>query len=284
MYSVTCRLPPRVVRVGVELLDDLLDVVVVAARGPGRGRRCWARSRPRAGCRRAAAPGCRRRCGGRRRPASARCRGACRARRTRACAGAACRPASCRGVRRSLVRQHHRAERRGDQQRAVNSNGEDVLAEHQRGKAVRVAVGVGARRGRRPAPATVWPIASTAMMPKTRPTTRGGEPLAADRLAQRLGGVDAHQHQDEQEQHHDRAGVDDDLHREQERRALRGVQDRQADHHDRQAQRRVHGLAANSSPSAAITMIGARIQNVVTRSSPSVGPDETPTIGSCLPR
>ena len=47
----------------------------------------------------------------------------------------------------------------------------------------------------------------------------------------------------EEEQHQDGAGVDDDLHREQERRVEDGVQDGEADHHDGQQQRGVHGLA-----------------------------------------
>ena len=47
------------------------------------------------------------------------------------------------------------------------------------------------------------------------------DPLALDRLDDRVGGVDADQHQHEQEQHQDRAGVDDDLHREEERRVER---------------------------------------------------------------
>ena len=46
-------------------------------------------------------------------------------------------------------------------------------------------------------------------------------PLAPDRLHHRVGGVDADQHQHEEEQHQDRAGVDDDLHREEERRVER---------------------------------------------------------------
>ena len=68
-------------------------------------------------------------------------------------------------------------------------------------------------------------------------------PLAADRLDHRVGGVDADQHQHEEEQHQDRAGVDDDLHREEERRVEGGVQHGQADHHHGQQQRGVHGLA-----------------------------------------
>ena len=68
------------------------------------------------------------------------------------------------------------------------------------------------------------------------------QPLAPDGLHQRIGRVDADQHEHEEEQHHDRAGVDDDLHEGEERRALHGVHDRQREHHDREQQRAVHGL------------------------------------------
>ena len=67
--------------------------------------------------------------------------------------------------------------------------------------------------------------------------------LAADRLHHRVGGVDADQHQHEEEQHQDGAGVDDDLHGEEERRVQDGVQHGEADHHDGEQQRGVHGLA-----------------------------------------
>ena len=76
-----------------------------------------------------------------------------------------------------------------------------------------------------------------------RKATPAQQPLTADRLDQRVGRVDADQHQDEQEQHQDGAGVDDDLDREQERRVLRGVLDGQADHHGGEQQCRVHRLA-----------------------------------------
>ena len=56
-----------------------------------------------------------------------------------------------------------------------------------------------------------------AATPSPRPSSDGGQPLALDRLDQRVGGVDADQHEHEQEQHHDRAGVDDDLHDAEER-------------------------------------------------------------------
>jgi len=61
-------------------------------------------------------------------------------------------------------------------------------------------------------------------------------------LTARVRGVPADQHQHEQEQHHDRAGVDDDLHEAQERRLLHQVQHAQAEHGEHQEQRRVHGV------------------------------------------
>jgi hypothetical protein len=52
------------------------------------------------------------------------------------------------------------------------------------------------------------------------------------------------EHEDEQEQHEDRAGVDDHLGGGQERRVLGGVEAGQRQHHRGQEQRRVHGVAA----------------------------------------
>ena len=55
-----------------------------------------------------------------------------------------------------------------------------------------------------------------------------GRPLEADRVVERLLAVDAEQHDHEQEEHDDRAGVDDDLHRGEELRVLE-----QEEHRDR---------------------------------------------------
>ena len=92
-------------------------------------------------------------------------------------------------------------------------------------------------------PSVTWLSPTTRTVPKTRPSDDRQHPLAADRLDDRVGGVDADEHQHEEEEHQDGAGVDDDLHREEERRVQRGVEDRQADHHHGQQQRGVHGLA-----------------------------------------
>ena len=92
-------------------------------------------------------------------------------------------------------------------------------------------------------PSEIWPSPMHEHQAEQQPADDRQHALAADRLDDRVGGVDADQHQHEQEEHQDRAGVDDDLHREEERRVEHGVQHRQADHHDGQQQRGVHGLA-----------------------------------------
>jgi hypothetical protein len=68
----------------------------------------------------------------------------------------------------------------------------------------------------------------------------GGEPLASDGFAQRVGRANPDDHQHEQEQHQHRAGVDDDLHGRQEWRARRRVQHRQREHHHGEQHRAVH--------------------------------------------
>ena len=92
-------------------------------------------------------------------------------------------------------------------------------------------------------PYAVWVEPGDDQRGEDDPEDARGESLAADGLDQRVRRVDADEHQHEQEQHQDCTGVDDDLHREQERRVLRGVQDREAHHHDGEQQGRVHGLA-----------------------------------------
>ena len=59
------------------------------------------------------------------------------------------------------------------------------------------------------------------------------DPLAAQRLDDRVGRVPADQHQHEQEQHHDRAGVHDDLHEPDERAGLQDVEDTERQHRQR---------------------------------------------------
>ena len=72
---------------------------------------------------------------------------------------------------------------------------------------------------------------------------RGDPALALDGLQQGVRGVHADEHEHEEEEHHDRARVDHDLHDAQERRLLRDVDDRQAEHDRHQADRRVGRLA-----------------------------------------
>ena len=69
-----------------------------------------------------------------------------------------------------------------------------------------------------------------------------GDPLPAQRLDHRVGGVPADEHEHEEEEDHDRAGVDDDLHRAQERRLLDDVEDAQREHRVDQPQRGVDGV------------------------------------------
>ena len=64
---------------------------------------------------------------------------------------------------------------------------------------------------------TALPIAPASSPTKPRPDEERRQPLAAQHLDQGVAGVHADEHQHEQEQRHDRAGVDDDLHRGEER-------------------------------------------------------------------
>ena len=210
--------------------------------GPCRGRRAPGRPRTRRRCRRAAGPGCRPRCGGRRRRARAAGRGACRARRSRASAARPGRPASAFGREALAVGEHHRAERGGDQQGAGGLEGEDVAGEQDVGDRRDVAAGVGLVE---PDHGAERDLAEADDQDDAEDQAEDDRhhALAADRLHDRVGGVDADQHHHEEEQHQDRAGVDDDLHREQERRVQHGVEERQADHHHGEQQRGVHGLA-----------------------------------------
>jgi hypothetical protein len=82
------------------------------------------------------------------------------------------------------------------------------------------------------------PMFSTLPTPPFAP-----EPLTAQHLDHRVGRVPADQHQHEQEQHHDRAGVDDDLHEAEERRLLDHVGHTEREHRQHQEQRRVHRVA-----------------------------------------
>ena len=140
------------------------------------------------------------------------------------------------------VREHHRTQGGGDQQRRGGLEDQHVAAEQQVRQRRDVALRLG---GGQPDRVADHRIANGQDQQDADAQGRQDrrQPLAAQRLHQRVAGVHADQHQHEQEQHQDGAGVDDDLHREQERRVLGGVLHRQADHHRRQAERRVHRLA-----------------------------------------
>ena len=71
----------------------------------------------------------------------------------------------------------------------------------------------------------------------------GRRPLAAERLGRQVFRlVDAEQHDHEEEEHDDGAGVDDDLHGGEEVGLLGDEQHGDAEQRHHQRQRRVHGL------------------------------------------
>ena len=146
------------------------------------------------------------------------------------------------GLQPLAVRQHHRAERRGDQQRAGHLERPDVRPEDHAGQRGDVAVDVhlGQAGGGRVLRLVQHRHQQRA---EAEPEQDRGQALTLDRLDQRVAGVDADQHQHEQEQHHHGAGVDEHLHHAQERRVLGQVDDAQVHHHHGHRQRRVHRLA-----------------------------------------
>ena len=140
------------------------------------------------------------------------------------------------------MRQHERTERGRDEQRAHDLHREHVVGEDH----VRDPDGVGVLvRDLQAHRLGVHRGADHAHEDgdQAEPCEPSGPPLTADGLDERVGRPDADEHQHEQEQHHDRAGVDDHLHHAEEHGALRHVDERERDHHDDQAQRGVHGLA-----------------------------------------
>ena len=147
-----------------------------------------------------------------------------------------------------LVRQNHRAERGGDEQRAGDLEGEQVVGEQQPGDPDDVALLVDLLEADRGDRAVVLDDRA-----RDGPHQQGGEAQADDEgrdalpaqgLHEGVAGVHADEHQDEQEQHEDGAGVDDHLHGGQEGGVLGGVQPGQAEHHAGQEQRGVHRALA----------------------------------------
>src|SRR5690606_18577112 len=139
------------------------------------------------------------------------------------------------------------AEGGGDEQDTGDLHRQDVVGEQQPGHAHRVGVGVGLLQaaggghgGAQGDGDDEGHEAGTAEDPDP--------PLPLERLDHRVGGVHADEHEDEEEEHHDRAGVDDDLGHPQEDRLLDDVEPGQGDHDEDDAHRGVDGLAGEEEP------------------------------------
>jgi hypothetical protein len=141
--------------------------------------------------------------------------------------------------------QHHRADRSGDQQRRGELEGEQVVGEQDATEIGDVAAAGGVDRGQSGGgdPGEGPTEHRCQQHCQADPAQRGRDPLTAQHLNHRVDAFLPHQHQHEQKQHHDRAGVDDDLHEPQERRLLDHVQRTQAQHGLRQPQCRMHRIA-----------------------------------------
>ena len=155
----------------------------------------------------------------------------------------------------SSARQQHRADDGDDQQHRRELEGEHVVAEQVRGRA-----GGCWRRGRRSRVGDVEPMPAAGVTDRrgrrrwrrstrpTRPTptiAASGRWIGNGSIAQVLGLVDTEQHDHEQEQHDDRAGVDDHLHGGEEVRLLRDEQHGDAEQGEHEAERGVHRVAAD---------------------------------------
>jgi hypothetical protein len=138
------------------------------------------------------------------------------------------------------VCEHHRAHRRDDQQGADHLEGEDVAREDEVGQADDVAVLV--RLGEALVGHDRVAQAEDQQAAEAERGHDGGDPLTAQGLDQRVGRVHADEHQDEQEQHHHGAGVDDDLDDAEERSVLGQVEHGQREHGQGEQERRVHRL------------------------------------------
>ena len=114
--------------------------------------------------------------------------------------------------------------RGGDQQGAGDLEGPDVLAEHQVARPVTLPAWLALVS---PTGAPDGEVADRADQQDDQARGRAAArpTLALDRLDQGVGGVDADQHEDEQEEHHHRAGVDEHLHGAEELGALDDVED-----------------------------------------------------------
>ena len=88
-----------------------------------------------------------------------------------------------------------------------------------------------------------WPARKMSSTSTMTPSASAAVRWCLMRILERLLAVDAEQHDHEQEQHDDRAGVDDHLHRREQVRLLLDEEDRHAHQRDDEQQRRVHRVA-----------------------------------------
>ena len=96
---------------------------------------------------------------------------------------------------------------------------------------------------RRRAPVNARRPSSATSSAKPRPNSAAASRWPAQGLDERVRGVAADEHQHEQEQDHDRAGVDDDLHQAEERPLLDEVERAERHHRGDQRERRVDRVA-----------------------------------------
>ena len=124
----------------------------------------------------------------------------------------------------------------------------EVLRVEQRPSAVGVGTlvgGAGRRRrarGRAPASIAQVPTTSTSSIRKITPDQRADRQVLQEALAQ-LGEIDVEHHHDEQEQHRDRADIDDDQDHRQELGAEQQEQPGRVEEGEDQEQHRMHRVA-----------------------------------------
>ena len=140
------------------------------------------------------------------------------------------------------VRQDEGAERRRDQQGADDLEREHVLAEDDVRDAGRVVVASPRRSARTACRRSARPTTPTSTTPSPMPASSPIQRCPRMVSTSESDAVDADEHEDEQEEHHHGAGVDDHLDDPEEHRVLRDVEERQRDHHDDHGERGVHGL------------------------------------------
>ena len=138
--------------------------------------------------------------------------------------------------------QHHGTQGRGDEQRTRHLEDPDVAAEDQLRHPGDVAdLAVDRTDADRVAEGDP-PDGSGEDAAEAQAEDRGHPALAGQGLHEAVGGVDADEHDDDEEQHHDGAGVDEDLDDTEEVGTLGDVEDAEDDHRQGHAERRVDGL------------------------------------------